>query len=94
MILRVMGILNKQGKAHGAVHSALLKGKLKRPDKCSSCNKKCKPLAHHPDYNEKLSIIWLCTKCHIEIHAESAMEDRIRRRNILKSSLQNEKIVA
>lgn len=97
MILRVLGKLHKQQRANSAVRVALLKKELERPEICSLCGTKCNPLAHHPDYDRKLEIIWVCTKCHRILHAESAKEDRIRRRKILRSMIfqkDNAKIVS
>jgi hypothetical protein len=56
-------------RAHGLVNKALMRGKLKRPDKCQRCGKKCKPHAHHEDYEKPLEVIWLCAPCH-KIHHE------------------------
>ena len=39
-------------KARGYVANSLSSGKLIRPDSCSSCNKKCKPEAHHWSYEK------------------------------------------
>lgn len=50
--------------AHMAVHRALDRGILIRPDNCSSCGKSCRPHGHHRDYRKQLEVEWLCTKCH------------------------------
>jgi len=94
--VRVLGKLHKQQKANSAVRIALLKKELERPEICNLCDTKCKPLAHHPDYDRKLEIIWVCTKCHRKLHSESAKEDRLRRKRILQSTIirENDKIVA
>jgi hypothetical protein len=47
---------------------AIKQGILSRPDKCSKCEILCKPDAHHEEYNKPLEVIWICKKCHIEIH--------------------------
>jgi hypothetical protein len=56
-------------RAHSLVNKALVRGKLKRPDKCQQCGKRCKPHAHHEDYEKPLEVIWLCPPCH-KIHHE------------------------
>lgn len=48
---------------------AVNSGKLKRPQKCSSCGGK-NPEGHHPDYNKPLEVIWLCKRCHSDIHCK------------------------
>ena len=48
---------------------AIKTGKIKRPNRCSDCNKKCKPEGHHPDYNKPLEVIWMCSQCHKNRHS-------------------------
>lgn len=55
-------------KAHHKLGKAIFKDKIQRPDKCSKCNKKCKPDGHHPDYNNLLKVVWLCRQCHKDLH--------------------------
>ena len=40
-----------------------------RPKNCSICLKKCKPLAHHPNYSKWNEVVFVCDKCHQNIHA-------------------------
>lgn len=53
--------------AHALLHHAIKTGKIKRPNKCSNCNKKCKPEGHHKDYDKPLEVVWLCFQCHKNI---------------------------
>jgi len=46
------------------VYQAVKSGKLIRPDHCTFCGIKCKPHAHHDDYEKPLEVIWLCSPCH------------------------------
>ena len=46
------------------VRSAILRGEIIRPGRCSACGVECVPDAHHPDYSRPLAIEWLCKKCH------------------------------
>lgn len=56
--------------AHGAVARALKSGKLtKEPCHCGET----KVEAHHPDYEQKLFVIWLCNKHHKHIHERTAL---------------------
>ena len=57
--------------AHRAVSNAIARGRLIRPDKCSHCQKECKPEAHHDDYDKFLEVRWLCRSCHCKLHAGS-----------------------
>lgn len=58
-------------RAHGKVGTAVLSGKLNKPAKCSKCNKKAKRIeGHHSDYTKPLDVIWLCCKCHRNLHIE------------------------
>lgn len=63
-------------KAEGLVNEAIRYGKLKRPDKCESCGKECKPQAHHYDYSKPLEVVWLCTACHANVHKEMRERER------------------
>ena len=69
-----------KGKAHDALEYAIIKGDIKRPEKCSVCGLN-PPLAkdgrsqiqgHHYDYSKPLDVIWVCKKCHHEIHRKMA----------------------
>jgi len=54
----------KQHAANARVYIAIKKGTLIRPDHCTFCGRKCKPHAHHDDYEKPLEVIWLCSPCH------------------------------
>jgi len=47
---------------------ALRAGVLVRPDVCEMCHENPKPQAHHEDYSKPVDVMWLCSKCHIELH--------------------------
>lgn len=51
-------------RAHVLLNRAVKSGKLKRPDNCSECGKKCKPDGHHKDYTQPFDVIWMCRACH------------------------------
>jgi hypothetical protein len=53
-------------KAKTAVYLATQSGKLIRPDHCEFCKRRCKPHAHHDDYEKPLEVVWLCSPCHKE----------------------------
>lgn len=55
-------------KAQIKLNNALRYGKIKRPNTCSICNKSCKPQGHHYDYSKPLDVIWMCKKCHSDLH--------------------------
>lgn len=61
-------MIHTKANAHSKLKYAIKTGKTKRPDDCSKCYKKCKPEGHHPDYDKPLEVIWLCKKCHCELH--------------------------
>lgn len=58
--------------AHILLRSAVKRGDLIRPDKCTSCGSppygKKGLHAHHWDYSKPLDVLWLCPKCHFEEH--------------------------
>ncbi len=52
-------------KAHRAVSNAVRDGRLtKQPCKC----KEIKVIGHHEDYSKPLEVIWMCRKCHYQLH--------------------------
>ena len=63
-------ILRKEAfLARMAVTNAVKKGILQRPDCCERCDSDARPpQAHHPDYNKRLEVQWLCPSCHSLIH--------------------------
>ena len=56
---------------------AIKSGKLKRPDKCSECNKETTIHAHHPNYKKPLKIMWLCPKCHKNWHKKHGFQNGV-----------------
>lgn len=50
-------------KAHNMAHRS-----YHRPDFCEVCGIKCKPVGHHPNYDEPQRVIWCCGPCHKQIH--------------------------
>lgn len=59
---------NDKVRAREAVKTAIVRGKITKPDACSKCGSRGKIQAHHDDYLKKLDVIWLCTVCHAERH--------------------------
>lgn len=51
-----------------AVRTALNAGIIVKPVRCSNCLKETLVQAHHPDYSLPLAILWVCRKCHADIH--------------------------
>jgi hypothetical protein len=60
----------QQERAQHSLYKALKSGKLRRPDTCELCGEIEKTEGHHPDYNNRLSVMWLCRACHVYIHEE------------------------
>ena len=56
--------------ARKAVQNAVRSGRVVRPDHCSQCLTDCKPDGHHESYDHehRLDVVWLCRRCHVEIH--------------------------
>ena len=66
----------KKQKAQRLINYYVSKGKIKRPKKCSICGvvpignrSKSGLLGHHPDYNKPSEVIWVCNKCHKDLHS-------------------------
>ena len=66
--------------AYKITKKALQSGRLVRAEKCEHCGIKPTPIengdtrihGHHPDYSKPLDIVWLCTNCHKQLHADMA----------------------
>lgn len=58
-------------RAHKAVAKAIKSGRLIKPDACSKCGGNEKIEGHHPNYEYRLVVLWLCQKCHQEVHRAS-----------------------
>lgn len=56
--------------AHYVVKKSLKSGSLVRPNRCSKCFAPCKPNGHHHDYSKPSEVVWLCGKCHRNLHYE------------------------
>jgi len=54
--------------AHILLSNAVKSGKIKKPTKCSNCNKRTMIHGHHENYHKPLDVIWLCPVCHKLLH--------------------------
>jgi hypothetical protein len=67
--MEIIGEGKKRERARRAVYKAVRLGKMVKPNKCAECSlPDGKTQAHHVNYDEPLSVIWLCTKCHGKKH--------------------------
>lgn len=64
-------------RAQGLVQHALRSGKLKKQP-CWVCG--CSAVAHHPDYDRPLDVVWLCQPHHKQAHALVANHPSIKER--------------
>jgi len=65
-------------KARLLLQRAVKKGRIKKPCKCSKCNKKYDKKyidAHHRNYKKWWKVIWLCHLCHVKLHFRFRMRD-------------------
>ena len=71
-------------RARGMVTTALKKGTLVKPKKCSLCGKSRgkKIVGHHESYEpgHELDVQWVCTNCHAKIHARKNKERKLERK--------------
>lgn len=64
-----MGSKRHRAKVVNRLNYAVRSGKIVRPTRCQYCQKpttKCH--AHHQDYRMPLFVLWLCPKCHSNLH--------------------------
>ena len=57
--------------AHLQVEYALKHGALVKPCACEICDTVAPLHAHHVDYDDPLLVVWLCVKCHKDVHRKS-----------------------
>lgn len=58
-----------RARCGAAVRQAIKKGILVRASACQWCGESQKRIhAHHPDYARPLAVLWLCTRCHHDVH--------------------------
>ncbi len=67
----------EQGKARTAVSDAIKVEKLRRPSTCEECGLPTETQGHHPDYSKPLEVIWLCLKCHRNLHKQLKLEKSV-----------------
>jgi len=67
---RAHQLMNRdKDRARNAVTRALKRGTLTRPFWCVRCKAgNVRIEAHHPDYQDRLNVVWLCPKCHMVVH--------------------------
>jgi hypothetical protein len=58
----------KSVQAQHVIDNEVRRGRLLRPDVCEECQRKCKPHAHHDDYDKPLKVRWVCPSCHKRLH--------------------------
>lgn len=64
-------------KAHTILNDALKSNKITKPLLCENCKKEKELQAHHEDYNKPLEVVWLCSKCHHELHKLKRIENNL-----------------
>lgn len=76
-----------QTVAKGLVRKAIARGDLVRPLTCEECGTIPPPTrsgrpsvqAHHPDYSQPLSVVWVCAVCHAQLHRREEAAQRARK---------------
>ena len=58
--------------ANHLVRSAIRNGTLVKPNQCELCGAGPPIHGHHEDYSEPLIVVWVCVKCHGELHRKAA----------------------
>lgn len=54
--------------ARNLLNSAVKRGEIQKPDRCSDCRQVAKITGHHEDYSKPLDVVWLCYGCHGRRH--------------------------
>src|SRR3990170_8594511 len=61
-------------RAERKLRYAVKCGLLIRPSTCSMCGDGGKIHSHHSDYTKPREVIWVCSLCHSDIHAQDRRE--------------------
>jgi len=61
---------NKKKKEYYARMTARKKIVIPLGEKCELCKINLAKERHHPDYDQPLEIMFLCVKCHAELHSK------------------------
>ena len=67
----------EKAKAHMEMSHGIRDHKVVKPEVCSVCGKKRKLEGHHYDYSKPLEVIWVCRKCHLQIHKKLREFERL-----------------
>ena len=68
ILLAIRHNATERGKARRILQHAVRDGLLIRPSVCDNCGSGGRIQAHHPDYSRPMSVIWVCSLCHGDIH--------------------------
>lgn len=63
----------RRRKAHAAFRNALRDGHVKAPPCCMApdCLNTKDLEGHHTHYGDPLVVVWLCRRCHVQVHREN-----------------------
>ena len=70
---------NSRGEKREAgrlLRKALRKGQVIKAERCEACGSTEYMVAHHPDYDKPLEVLWVCSSCHKKLHLSIAGEAR------------------
>jgi hypothetical protein len=63
-------------RAYHKLRAAVKSGKIYKPDICSICNTRTEIEGHHEDHTQALEVMWVCEKCHFDIHHPNRLISR------------------
>lgn len=62
-------------RANVKLNHAVEQGLMRKPSVCAVCGVEHAIIhGHHEDYSKPLEVIWVCPKCHKQIHADKAKQ--------------------
>lgn len=56
--------------AHIILGNAVRDNRIEKPANCSKCDGVGRIHGHHEDYTKPLDVVWVCQRCHKEIHKD------------------------
>lgn len=73
----------EKSRARSAIHRAINRNQIIKPEICQKCGVIKSLQGHHPNYLKPLEVVWLCKKCHKKEHINKQTKSSLRLQYII-----------